>query len=104
MKIFAMLHVSVRPFLLITEGVSRLKPDKLLKEWREQWSPNLNIQICQYKGRHKKKLFFFFRKTPKGGGRGLAESEISLSEKTEIFLDFFFKRGGGPTYSKRVLS
>ena len=28
-----------------------------------------------------KKNCFFFRKTPKGGGRGLAESEISLSEK-----------------------
>ena len=40
---------------------------------------------------------------PRGGG-GLAESEISLSEKTEIFLDFFFWKGGGPTYSKRVLS
>ena len=38
-----------------------------------------------------------------GGGRGLAESEVSLSENTEIFLDFFSK-GGGPTYSKRVLS
>ena len=39
-----------------------------------------------------------------GEGGGLAESEISLSEKTEIFLDFFLKEGGGPTYSKRVLS
>ena len=47
---------------------------------------------------------FFFRKTPKGGGRGLAESEISFSEKTDIFLEFFLKEGGGPTYSKRVLS
>ena len=51
-------------------------------------------------GRHKKKLFFFFRKTPKGGGRGLAESEISLSEKTEIFLDFFSKGGGVPPIPK----
>ena len=29
------------------------------------------------------------------GAGGLAHSEISLSEKTETFLDFFFKRGGG---------
>ena len=28
-------------------------------------------------------------------GGGLAESKILLSEKTEIFLDFFFKKGGG---------
>ena len=56
------------------------------------------------RGGIKKKILFFFRKTPKGGGRGLAESEIFLSEKTEIFLDFFLERGGSPTYSKRVLS
>ena len=56
------------------------------------------------RGGIKKKILVFFRKTPKGGGRGLAESEIFLSEKTEIFLEFFFERGGGPTYSKRVLS
>ena len=43
----------------------------------------------------KKKKLFFFGKTPKGGRGGLAESKISLSEKTEIFLDFFFKKGGG---------
>ena len=51
----------------------------------------------------KKNCFFFFRKTPKGGGRGLAESEIFLSEKLRFFWNFFLK-GGGPTYSKRVLS
>ena len=45
------------------------------------------------KGRHKKKNCFFSEKLRKEGG-GLAESKISLSEKTEIFLDFFFKRGG----------
>ena len=38
---------------------------------------------------------FFFRKTPKGGRGGLAQSKIFLSEKTEIFLDFFFQKGGG---------
>ena len=43
----------------------------------------------------KKKKLVFFRKTPKGGEGGLAESKISLSEKTEIFLEFFFERGGG---------
>ena len=63
-----------------------------------------HTEDCQTKGRHQKKKLFFFRKTPKGGGRGLAESEIFLSEKTEIFLEFFFWKGGGPTYSKRVLS
>ena len=61
------------------------------------------IMIGTIRGGIKKKLYFF-RKTPKGGGRGLAESEIFSSEKTEIFLEFFFERGGGPTYSKRVLS
>ena len=40
--------------------------------------------------RHKKYSFFKF---PRRGG-GLAESKISLTEKTEIFLDFFAERGG----------
>ena len=48
---------------------------------------------CYNKGRHQKKKLVFFGKTPKGGG--LAESKISLSEKTEIFLEFFFQKGGG---------
>ena len=34
----------------------------------------------------------FFGKTSNGG---LAKSEISLSEKTDIFLDFFPQKGGG---------
>ena len=51
------------------------------------------VNVGRSKGRHKKKLFFFFRKTPKGGRGDLAQSEISLSEKTKIFLNFF-KRGG----------
>ena len=55
-------------------------------------------------GIKKKNCFFFQKKTPKGGEGGLAESKISLSEKTEIFLEFFLQRGGGLTYSKRVLS
>ena len=37
---------------------------------------------------------FFFRISSERGG-GLAESKISLAEKTEIFLDFFAERGGG---------
>ena len=41
-----------------------------------------------------KKLFFSSGK-PRNGGGGLAESEISLSEKTKIFLDFFLQKGGG---------
>ena len=55
-------------------------------------------------GEASKKKLFFFGKTPKGGGRGLAEPKISLSEKNWDFLDFFFSKGGGLTYSKRVLS
>ena len=51
-------------------------------------------------GEASKKKLFFFRKTPKGGGRGLAKSETSLSEKTEIFLEFFFERGGVPPIPK----
>ena len=39
----------------------------------------------------KKKLFFLT--FPERGG-GLVESKISLTEKTEIFLDFFAERGG----------
>ena len=41
----------------------------------------------------KKKKLFFFRKTPKGGEGGLAESKISLSEKTRPFQ--IAERGGG---------
>ena len=39
------------------------------------------------------KNLFFFRKNPKRKG-GLADSKISLTEKTEIFLDFSAERGG----------
>ena len=46
------------------------------------------------KGRHQKKTQVFFGVSPKGGEGGLAESKISLAEKTEIFLDFFAERGG----------
>ena len=42
-----------------------------------------------------KKTVFFSEKLQKGG-----ESEISLSEKTEIFLHFFLKRGGVPPIPK----
>ena len=49
--------------------------------------------ILAIRGGIKKKNWFFSEKLRKGGG-GLAESEISLSEKNEIFLDFFSKRGG----------
>ena len=41
-----------------------------------------------------KKNCFFFNIVRKGGGGGLVDSKISLSEKTEIFLDFFLQRGG----------
>ena len=57
----------------------------------QKWSKNaINGHFVAIRGGIKKKILVFFRKTPKGGGRGLAESEISLSEKTEIFLEFFF--------------
>ena len=59
--------------------------------------------ISSIRGGIKNKILVFFRKTPKGGGRGLAESEISLSEKNEICLDFFQKGVGGLTFCKRVL-
>ena len=45
------------------------------------------------RGGIKKKKQVFFGVSPKGGG-GLAESKISLAEKTEIFLDFFWQKGG----------
>ena len=50
-----------------------------------------------------KKKLFFFQKNSERGGRGLAESEIFLSEKTEIFLEFFFERGGSHLFQKGVI-
>ena len=47
------------------------------------------------RGGIKKKQFFFFRKNSERGEGGLAESEISLSEKTKNFWTFFAKGGGG---------
>ena len=47
-----------------------------------------------------KKTVFFSEKLQKGGG-GLAESEISLSEKTEIFLDFFFHQKGAVSHNPK---
>ena len=41
-----------------------------------------------------KKNCFFFNIVRKGGGGGLVDSKISLTEKTEIFLDFSAERGG----------
>ena len=38
------------------------------------------------RGGIKKKILFFYDYSPKGGRGGLGKSEISLSEKTEIFL------------------
>ena len=49
-----------------------------------------------------KKTVFFSEKTLKGGGSRRIRN--FLIRKTEIFLEFFLKEGGGPTYSKRVLS
>ena len=58
---------------------------------------SIKADICSLRGGIKKNKLVFFRKTPKGGRGGLAQSKISLSEKTEIFLDFFSKGGGGLT-------
>ena len=38
------------------------------------------------RGGIKKKILVFYDYSPKGGRGGLGKSEISLSEKTEIFL------------------
>ena len=54
---------------------------------------NWDTWTSSLRGGIKKNNCFFFGKTPKGGRGGLAESEISLSEKTEIFFEFFFKKG-----------
>ena len=51
------------------------------------------VNVGRSKGRHKKKLFFFLQKNSERGAGGLAESEISLSEKNEIFLE---KGGASP--------
>ena len=80
----------------------RGKFGRKLNDYELRLMVNMDFRRETLRGGITKKLFFFFGKTPKGGGgRDLAESKISLSEKTEIF---FFKRGGGLTYSKRVLS
>ena len=49
--------------------------------------------ILNAKGSHKKTDFFW--SFPERGGRGLAESKISLTEKTEFFVGFFFAKRGG---------
>ena len=51
------------------------------------------IKVPELRGGIKKNQFFF-GVSPKGGEGGLAESKISLAEKTEIFLDFFWQKGG----------
>ena len=56
------------------------------------------------RGAIKRKKLGFFEHCPKGGGGGLVDSKISLTEKTQIFLDFLAERGGGLTQSKRVLA
>ena len=48
--------------------------------------------ILNAKGSHKKTDFFW--SFPERGGRGLAESKISLLEKTKIFWFFFLAKGG----------
>ena len=64
---------------------------------RKAWTA-LRLKCWNYeviRGGIKKKNQVFFGVFPKGGGGGLAESKISLAEKTEIFLDFFsYWRGG----------
>ena len=57
--------------------------------------------MCVLGEASKKKPGFFWSFFERGG---LAESKISLAEKTQIFLDFFAERGGGLTQSKRVLA
>ena len=48
-----------------------------------------------------KKTVFFSEKLQKGGG--LAESEISLSEKLRFFCIFFSKGGGSHLFQKGVI-
>ena len=46
------------------------------------------------RGAIKRQKLVFFGHFPKGGGGGLVDSKISLTEKTQIFLDFLPKGGG----------
>ena len=55
------------------------------------------------RGGIKKKILVFFRKTPKGGGGVSLNPKFSYQKKLRFFWNFFYK-GGGLTYSKRVLS
>ena len=70
-----------------------------LRTLTSSWRPFRPLDFI-LRGAVLKKRMVFFRKTPKGGRKGLAQSKISLSEK---ILRFFWKKGG-LTYSKGVLS
>ena len=59
----------------------------------ERIKSSATILFKRLRGGIKKKILVFFRKAPKGGGRGLAKSKIFLSEKTRPFQ--IAERGGG---------
>ena len=60
----------------------------------ERQGPGMYFTRWELRGGIKNMKLFFFSLSERGGER-LAESKISLSEKTKIFLDFFCKRGMG---------
>ena len=51
-----------------------------------------------------KKDCFFSEKLRKGGGGVSPNPKFPYQKKLRFFWNFFFGKGGGPTYSKRVLS
>ena len=52
------------------------------------------IYILYDKGRHKRKLFFFFGKLRKGGGIS-PNPKFPYQKKLRYFWNFFFQKGGG---------
>ena len=49
-------------------------------------------------------MFFFFRKTPKGGGEGVSPNpKFSNQKKMKFFWNFFLKGGGSHLFQKGVI-
>ena len=62
--------------------------------------PCSSNQCGHIRGAIKRQKLVFFGHFPKGGGGGLVDSKISLTEKTQIFLDFLLKGGGSHPIQK----
>ena len=71
--------------------------------WSSYTLSMINWHGLNTKGRHKKKTVFFSEKLRKGGEESRRIRNFLIRKNWDFFGIFFWK-GGGPTYSKRVLS